>query len=61
MAAISPWLALIAMIIVFTALNGRFLTIGNAINILQQAAVLIVLSVGGTFIILMGSIDLAVG
>jgi ribose/xylose/arabinose/galactoside ABC-type transport system permease subunit len=60
-AAISPWLALIAMIIVFTALNGRFLTIGNAINILQQAAVLIVLSVGGTFIILMGSIDLAVG
>lgn len=61
MAAISPWLALIAMIIVFTALNGRFFTIGNAINILQQAAVLIVLSVGGTFIILMGSIDLAVG
>jgi ribose/xylose/arabinose/galactoside ABC-type transport system permease subunit len=60
-AAISPWLALIAMIIVFTALNGRFFTIGNAINILQQAAVLIVLSVGGTFIILMGSIDLAVG
>lgn len=49
------------MIIVFTALNGRFFTIGNAINILQQAAVLVVLSVGGTFIILMGSIDLAVG
>ena len=61
MAAISPWLALIAMINVFTALNGRFLTIGNAINILQQAAVLIVHRVGGTFIILMGSIDLAVG
>jgi ribose transport system permease protein/putative xylitol transport system permease protein len=60
-AAIAPWLALIAMIIVFTALNGRFFTIGNAINILQQAAVLVVLSVGGTFIILMGSIDLAVG
>lgn len=49
------------MTVVFTALNGRFFTIGNAINILQQAAVLIVLSVGGTFIILMGSIDLAVG
>jgi len=60
-AALGPWLALIVMIAVFSMLNGRFFTIGNALNILQQAAVLVVLSLGGTFIILMGSIDLSVG
>lgn len=60
-ASVGPWLALIVMIAVFSALNGRFFTLGNAINILQQAAVLVVLSLGSTFVILMGSIDLAVG
>ncbi|HVY98172.1 MAG TPA: ABC transporter permease, partial [Dongiaceae bacterium] len=49
------------MIVVFSLLNGRFFTLGNGINILQQAAVLIVISLGGTFVILMGSIDLSVG
>ena len=56
-----PWIALVAMIIVFTILNPRFLSIGNATNILQQASVLLVLSIGGTFVVLMGSIDLSVG
>ena len=60
-AAVGPWLALIVMIIVFSLLNPRFFTIGNGINILQQAAVLVVLALGGTFVILMGSIDLSVG
>jgi ribose/xylose/arabinose/galactoside ABC-type transport system permease subunit len=60
-AALGPWLALIVMITVFSMLNGRFFTVGNAVNVLQQAAVLVVLGLGGTFVILMGSIDLSVG
>ena len=56
-----PWIALIVMIIVFSLLNPRFFSIGNATNILQQASVLLVLSIGGTFVVLMGSIDLSVG
>lgn len=60
-ATVGPWLALIAMVLVFSTLNGRFFTIGNALNIFQQAAVLVVISLGGTFVILMGSIDLSVG
>jgi ribose transport system permease protein/putative xylitol transport system permease protein len=61
LAALGPWLAIICLIIVFSLLNGNFFSVRNAINILQQAAVLVVLSLGGTFVILMGSIDLSVG
>lgn len=61
LSTLAPWLALIAMIIVFSAFNPRFLTVGNALNVLQQAAVLVVIALGGTFVILMGSIDLSVG
>ena len=60
-ATVGPWLALIVMVLVFSTLNSRFFSVGNALNIFQQAAVLVVLSLGGTFVILMGSIDLSVG
>jgi ribose transport system permease protein/putative xylitol transport system permease protein len=61
LAVAGPWLALVLLIVIFSFLNGNFFSVRNGINILQQAAVLIVLSLGGTFVILMGSIDLSVG
>jgi ribose/xylose/arabinose/galactoside ABC-type transport system permease subunit len=58
---VGPLLALVAMVVVFTALNENFLTVVNGLNIMRQSAVLLVIALAGTFIILMGSVDLSVG
>lgn len=52
---------LIALCIAFTATNGRFATLQNAVVILQQASINLVLACGMTFVILTGGIDLSVG
>ncbi len=56
------YLALAVVVIVFSALTPRqFLSTGNLQAILQNTAVLCIVSVGVTFIIISGSIDLSVG
>ena len=53
--------ALIVLIIVFFALNpSTFLTIDNIRTILDQASTPLIVGVGATLVILMGSIDLSV-
>jgi ribose transport system permease protein len=53
--------ALVVIIIVFAVLNpGTFATIKNLQTILDQAAVPLMVGVGATMVILMGSIDLSV-
>jgi ribose/xylose/arabinose/galactoside ABC-type transport system permease subunit len=54
-------LLLVVLIVVFSAINSRFFTFQNLQFILKQSSILLIASVGGTFIILMGSIDLSVG
>lgn len=56
-----PLLTLIVLIITFTILNENFLTTDNGLNILRQSTILLVAALAGTFIILMGSIDISVG
>jgi ribose/xylose/arabinose/galactoside ABC-type transport system permease subunit len=58
---VGPLVAIVVLVVVFTALNSNFLTTVNLLNIVRQSAVLLVLALAGTFIILMGSIDLSVG
>ncbi|MDZ8053023.1 MAG: ABC transporter permease subunit [Aulosira sp. ZfuVER01] len=58
-AGILPILLLIC--ILFAFLTPSFLTPGNAVNILRQASINIVLATGMTFVILTGGIDLSVG
>ena len=58
---LGPVIALVVLIIIFSALNSHFFSLGNATNVLQQAAVLTVLALGETFVIMMGSIDLSIG
>ena len=54
-----PWcLSLLCLII--AAINRNFLTFGNFVRMSQDAAIPLVLGLGETFIILMGSIDLSV-
>jgi ribose transport system permease protein len=51
-------LALLCVII--AAINRNFLSLGNFVRMSQDAAIPLVLGIGETFIILMGSIDLSV-
>lgn len=52
---------LVAICILFALLSPNFLSVGNAVNILRQASINIVLATGMTFVILTGGIDLSVG
>ena len=45
---------------IISVINPNFLTFGNAVRISQTAMIPLVLGIGATFIILMGSIDLSV-
>ncbi|RLV50936.1 ABC transporter permease [Nocardioides mangrovicus] len=53
--------ALVLLVVVFTALNpSTFVTLTNIRTVLDQASVPLILGVGATLVILMGSIDLSV-
>lgn len=56
----APVIVLILLCVVITVINPNFLTFGNAVRISQAAMIPLVLGMGATFIILMGSIDLSV-
>ena len=51
---------LLALCAIVAAINPNFLSFGNAVRISQAAMIPLVLGIGATFIILMGSIDLSV-
>lgn len=56
-----PLLFLIILIGVFSSFSPRFLTLDNAMTVLEQGTVLLVAALGMTFIIMSGSIDISVG
>ncbi|PZG48001.1 ABC transporter permease [Spongiactinospora gelatinilytica] len=59
----AEWAALaglIALVIVFQALNPTFLSPGNIASMLVAAAILIILAVGQTFVIATAGIDLSI-
>jgi len=56
----APLAVLIALCILVSLFNPNFLSIGNFVRLLNSAAIPVVLCMGMTFVILMGSIDLSV-
>lgn len=52
---------LIIFIIISTILSPNFLTMGNVLNLLQQASIPGIVAIGMTVVILIGGIDLSVG
>jgi len=56
----APFFALIALSLVIGAMNPRFFEFNNLIRIANSASIPLVLSLGMTFIIVLGSIDLSV-
>lgn len=52
---------IIALIIIFTLLNPVFLSVYNFMNIVRQIAMVGIISVGFTFVLIGGGLDLSVG
>jgi ribose transport system permease protein len=60
---LAPWAPVLVLVLlcgVVAAINPNFLTFSNMVRISQAAMIPLVLGLGATFIILMGSIDLSV-
>lgn len=58
--ALAPIAVFILLCLIISAVNTNFLTLSNSIRILNAAAIPMVLVMGATFVILMGSIDLSI-
>lgn len=54
-----PTLALLVLVLTFASQSEQFRTLSNFKGVLDQASVLLILSCGLTFVILMGAIDLS--
>jgi ribose transport system permease protein len=52
---------IVLMMTIFTAINPRYLTLDNLVNIVLQNAVLLILALGATLVILSEGIDLSAG
>ena len=55
-----PLVALVILVVVFAVASPTFLTLGNLGTLLTQISILLVVGIGLTFVILLGSIDLSV-
>jgi D-xylose transport system permease protein len=54
-------LGLVAIVIYFQARNSLFLSAGNLVNLLTQAAWIVTLGMAEVFVLLLGEIDLSIG
>ncbi|RMF79801.1 MAG: ABC transporter permease [Chloroflexi bacterium] len=57
----APVIFLLVLIVIFYALNPRFLSQRNIFNVLRQVSITGLLAIGMTFVILTAGIDLSVG
>ena len=55
------FLTLVAFVLIVSTLSPHFLTVSNLLNVLQQIAVVGVITVGMTAVILSGGLDISVG
>jgi D-xylose transport system permease protein len=52
---------LIVIIIIFQSKNGKFLSSGNLVNLLDQSSYIVMLGMAEVFVLLLGEIDLSAG
>jgi ribose transport system permease protein len=60
-ATVGPWAILLLLVIVSALISPNFLSTTNLLNILRQAAPLMIVALGQTLVILVGGIDVSVG
>ena len=58
---LAPVIALVVLVVVFAILSPAFFTTSNLVNLVRQMAVLLVVSLGATFVVVIGGIDLSFG
>jgi ribose/xylose/arabinose/galactoside ABC-type transport system permease subunit len=58
---VGPWVILLLLVVVSTLISPDFLSTTNLVNILRQAAPLMIVALGQTLVILVGGIDVSVG
>src|SRR5215207_3946080 len=61
MRALSPFIALIVLVIAGALVNPDFLTASNLLNVVTRSAFIAIIAVGATFVIASGGLDLSVG
>ncbi len=61
MRALSPFIALIVLVIAGALINPDFLTASNILNVVTRSAFIAIIAVGATFVIAGGGLDLSVG
>jgi ribose transport system permease protein len=59
--ALSPFLALAALVLLGAIVSPQFLTPDNLINVATRSAFIAIIAVGATFVIASGGLDLSVG
>jgi D-xylose transport system permease protein len=59
--ALPVLLGLVAIVIYFQASNSLFLSTGNLVNLMTQAAWIVMLGMAEVFVLLLGEIDLSIG
>ncbi|HEY8564583.1 MAG TPA: ABC transporter permease [Beijerinckiaceae bacterium] len=59
--ALSPFIALAALILLGALVSDRFLTVDNLVNVATRSAFIAIIAVGATFVIASGGLDLSVG
>ena len=60
-AVYGPWAILIGLVVISTIISSDFLSSTNLVNILRQAAPLMIVALGQTLVVLVGGIDVSVG
>ena len=55
------FLTIVALVVIVSSLSRHFLSVANLLNILQQIAVVGIITVGMTVVILSGGLDISVG
>lgn len=55
------WLVLLVLVVIFTSANPRFLSMNNLFTVARQVSMYGIASIGMTFVILIGGIDLSTG
>ncbi|EON34811.1 ABC transporter permease [Gordonia terrae C-6] len=58
--SVGPLIALVALCAVFSFTADSFFTLGNLNAIIQQAAIPLILAMGATLVVLIGSVDLSI-
>jgi D-xylose transport system permease protein len=59
--ALPVLLGLVAIVVYFQARNSLFLSAGNLVNLMTQAAWIVLLGMAEVFVLLLGEIDLSIG